>query len=171
MDIKVTTAQRDREIETGCGFNSNNIFAYFIDREYKSFGRGPFEKMSTLLAHLGPPDQHKNAMDHKWVVESLTQIVFQERKTSIVGWVDKPNFRNIVRVCNPKVEGWNLYLSTFFYCKYVYELSCWYWTSYSLGFADFLPNLFSDLQRPQRYANENKWILNLWLVAPKWSWY
>lgn len=35
--------------------------------EFKTFGRRPFEKMSTLLAHLGPPDQQKNHFSHaRW---------------------------------------------------------------------------------------------------------
>ncbi|KAJ7378700.1 Neurofibromin 1 [Desmophyllum pertusum] len=35
--------------------------------EFKTFGRRSFEKMSTLLAHLGPPDQQKNHFSHiRW---------------------------------------------------------------------------------------------------------
>ena len=37
----------------------------FHIREYKTLGRDAFEKMSTLLAHLGPPDQQKFVADRK----------------------------------------------------------------------------------------------------------
>ncbi|XP_048582480.1 neurofibromin-like isoform X2 [Nematostella vectensis] len=47
--------------------NQEKIGTYLATRrEYKAFGRRPFEKMSTLLAHIGPPDQHKMTFDPKW---------------------------------------------------------------------------------------------------------
>ena len=40
------------------------LLFFFFSSEFKTFGRRPFEKMSTLLAHLGPPDQQKNHFSH-----------------------------------------------------------------------------------------------------------
>lgn len=40
------------------------VVLFFFFSEFKTFGRRPFEKMSTLLAHLGPPDQQKNHFSH-----------------------------------------------------------------------------------------------------------
>ncbi|KAK3754965.1 hypothetical protein QZH41_017349 [Actinostola sp. cb2023] len=47
--------------------NQEKIGTYLSSRrEYKTFGRRPFEKMSTLLAQVGPPDQQRRTFDRKW---------------------------------------------------------------------------------------------------------
>lgn len=59
-------------VSTKWVFKRNPLFSF---SEFKKFGRRPFEKMSTLLAHLGPPDQQKNHFSHVYVLAFLKKLL------------------------------------------------------------------------------------------------
>eukprot|EP00794_Sanderia_malayensis_P014143 gene14143-15620_t len=58
-----------------------------INRDYKSVGRGPFERMVTLLAHLGPPDYQPSRLQKGtlWNRTSSMGSKFREFMTKHAG--------------------------------------------------------------------------------------
>ncbi|XP_039680883.1 neurofibromin isoform X6 [Perca fluviatilis] len=61
--------------------NQERIGQYLSsNRDHKAVGRRPFDKMSTLLAYLGPPE-HKPVADTHWSSLNLTSSKFEEFMT------------------------------------------------------------------------------------------
>lgn len=53
--------------------NQENIGVYMAARgEFKIYGRHAFEKLTTLLARLGPPDPQKLQLQKKWSTQSIS---------------------------------------------------------------------------------------------------
>lgn len=52
-------------------------------RDNKAVGRRPFDRMVTLLAYLGPPEDHKTALEHSWDQGQVESSQFEQLMTEL----------------------------------------------------------------------------------------
>lgn len=52
-------------------------------KDNKAVGRRPFDRMVTLLAYLGPPEDHKSALEHSWDQGQVQSSQFEQLMTEL----------------------------------------------------------------------------------------